>query len=127
MTLQEFIDRTKVNVSAEEYEANIEPMYMNGSYDKNQFCRVWKRLNPKRVALEANREQTRKENRRWFEKAMKSGYQYPEICFADVHIKIASRAWFDKDETRDELWRLSQQLEHHRERRVEGGIFAKCR
>ena len=67
MTIKEFLDRTKVNVTCEEYYNVIEPMYMAADVDKDEFCRLWVKMNHKRVAAaieaqkEAEKEQRLKE------------------------------------------------------------------
>lgn len=48
MLLSEFIDRTGVMPSAEEY-ARIEAEYYEFNGDKDAFCRAWKRANPAAV------------------------------------------------------------------------------
>lgn len=50
MLQSEFEERVGMKVSATEYEA-IEVVYMNAdeSIDKDEFCRVWKQLNKKRI------------------------------------------------------------------------------
>lgn len=60
MTKQEFTDRTLVDVSESEYEA-IETVYMNSDLEKNDFCRLWCKMNASRVkaAKEAIKEQKR--------------------------------------------------------------------
>lgn len=49
MTQQEFTQRTQVSVSSTEYTA-IEMVYMNSDLDKNEFCKLWVKMNYKRVA-----------------------------------------------------------------------------
>ena len=49
MTQQEFETRTKVNVTAAEFEM-INQFYMSCEADKDEFCRAWAKLNPQRVA-----------------------------------------------------------------------------
>lgn len=50
MLQHEFEERVGMKVSATEYDA-IEVVYMNAdeSIDKDEFCRVWKQLNKKRI------------------------------------------------------------------------------
>ena len=67
MTIQEFLNRAKVNVTCEEYYNVIEPMYMAADVDKDEFCRLWVKMNHKRVAAaikaqkEAEKEQRLKD------------------------------------------------------------------
>lgn len=48
MLYSEFVDRTGVRVSAEEYR-KIEDEYYEFPGDKDAFCRAWKRANPASV------------------------------------------------------------------------------
>lgn len=48
MTQKEFFDRVEVEVSAKEFEA-INEVYMNSDLDKDEFCRMWKKMNKTRV------------------------------------------------------------------------------
>ena len=48
MTHQEFFQRTGVEVSAIEYEA-IESVYNFSDLDKDEFCKIWKKMNRTRV------------------------------------------------------------------------------
>lgn len=48
MTQQEFTQRTQVEVTYKEYEA-IETVYMNCDLDKDEFCKMWCKMNQKRV------------------------------------------------------------------------------
>ena len=49
MTKQEFESRTHVEVTMKEY-AIINDMYMASDVDKDEFCRLWSKMNPVRVA-----------------------------------------------------------------------------
>ena len=48
MTKQEFTQRTKVEVSNNEFEM-INEFYMNCECDKDEFCKMWVKMNPSRV------------------------------------------------------------------------------
>ena len=48
MTKQEFTNRTKVEVSNNEFEM-INEFYMNCECDKDEFCKMWCKMNPNRV------------------------------------------------------------------------------
>lgn len=48
MNKQEFENRVLVNVSEVEYEA-IETVYMNSDLEKDEFCKLWCKMNHKRV------------------------------------------------------------------------------
>lgn len=49
MTQQEFTSRTGVEVTSFEFNS-INEVYMNSEVDKDEFCRLWKKMNPSRVA-----------------------------------------------------------------------------
>ena len=48
MTKQEFFKITKVEVSNDEFWA-INEVYNNSEVDKNEFCKLWCKMNPSRV------------------------------------------------------------------------------
>lgn len=48
MLQNEFQTRTKVNVSVEEFDA-INVVYMNSDLDKDEFCKMWCKMNASRV------------------------------------------------------------------------------
>lgn len=48
MLQNEFQTRTKVNVSAGEFDA-INVVYMNSDLDKDEFCKMWCKMNASRV------------------------------------------------------------------------------
>lgn len=48
MIQQEFEERVIVKVSAKEYEA-IETVYMQSDLDKDEFCKLWIKMNKSRV------------------------------------------------------------------------------
>lgn len=48
MTRNEFIQRTQVEVSEKEYAA-IEVVYMASDLDKDEFCKMWRKMNATRV------------------------------------------------------------------------------
>lgn len=48
MTQQEFESRVAMQVSAIEYQA-IEIVYMHADVDKDEFCRLWVKMNQNRV------------------------------------------------------------------------------
>lgn len=49
MTQQEFTQRTNIEVSYNEFEA-INEVYMNSEVDKDEFCKMWVKMNKTRVA-----------------------------------------------------------------------------
>ena len=48
MTKLEFINRTLVEVSEKEFDA-INEVYMNSELDKDEFCKMWMKMNKTRV------------------------------------------------------------------------------
>lgn len=48
MTIQEFYNRTGVEVSADEFW-NIHEVYVKSELDKDGFCKMWCRMNARRV------------------------------------------------------------------------------
>ena len=48
MTQQEFFERTGVKVSNDEFWA-INEMYNYSEVDKDEFCKLWRKMNPARV------------------------------------------------------------------------------
>ncbi len=48
MTQQEFTKRVGMSVDATEYAA-IETVYMNSDLDKDEFCKLWIKMNHRRV------------------------------------------------------------------------------
>lgn len=90
MTKQEFENRTNVQVSFEEY-GHIEFVYMASDLDKDEFCRMWCKMNKSRVnkAKEEAKEAKRIEslplvdyaieivNKMALDQSEKSGSRYP--------------------------------------------------
>lgn len=69
MTRNEFETRTGVQVTDTEFWS-INEVYNNSNVDKDEFCRLWKKMNPVRVAT-ANAAKTAEEKRmQEMEKAM---------------------------------------------------------
>ena len=63
MLQQEFHDRVKMSVSAEEFEA-IHAVYMYSYLDKDEFCKLWVKMNRTRVD-NAKKELKERQQRRW--------------------------------------------------------------
>lgn len=67
MLQKEFEDRTGVKVSLEEYSA-IETVYMASDLDKDEFCRMWCKMNTSRIKVakkaQAEKEAKARENTR---------------------------------------------------------------
>ncbi len=65
----EFKDRTGVDVSLEEYQA-IDKVYMESDLDKDEFCKMWCKMNISRIKASkktlAEKEAKAKENTRLF-------------------------------------------------------------
>ena len=60
MTQKEFQDRVKMQVSAQEYAA-IEVVYMNSNLEKDEFCKMWKKMNAKRISVYLKSEKEKQE------------------------------------------------------------------
>ena len=60
MIQKEFQDRVKMQVSAQEYAA-IEVVYMNSDLEKDEFCKMWKKMNAKRIAAYRKAEKEKQE------------------------------------------------------------------
>ena len=60
MTQKEFQDRVNMQVSAQEYAA-IEVVYMNSDLEKDEFCKMWKKMNAKRIAAYRKAEKEKQE------------------------------------------------------------------
>lgn len=58
MTYTEFVNRTKVDVKGYEFDA-IHTVYMASDLDKDEFCKMWCKMNASRV--ERAKEQAKKE------------------------------------------------------------------
>lgn len=56
----EFQNRVKMQVSAEEYAA-IEVVYMNSDLEKDEFCKMWAKMNAKRIAAYRKAEEEKRE------------------------------------------------------------------
>ena len=74
MTQQEFLNRTGVEVSNSEFWA-INEVYNNSDLDKDEFCKMWCKMNPSRVKdakvermMKARDESYRAALRKWFDK-----------------------------------------------------------
>lgn len=69
MLQKEFEDRTGVKVSIDEYSA-IEKVYMESDIDKDEFCKMWCKMNTSRIKAAkkalAEKEAKTKENARLF-------------------------------------------------------------
>lgn len=60
MTQKEFQDRVKMRVPAGEYTA-IEVVYMNCDLEKDEFCKMWAKMNAKRIAAYQKAEKEKQE------------------------------------------------------------------
>lgn len=76
MTKQEFTQRVGMQVSAEEYSA-IEQVYMASDVEKDEFCKLWVRMNAQRVKaakeLAKQQERERKQHEQLWQIVMKYG------------------------------------------------------
>lgn len=87
MTQQEFENRVNMQVSCEEYKS-IEQVYCNSDVDKDEFCRLWVKMNYKRV-FAAREEQKRIEGLQALnEKVWDIYYKYNQ---KDVYWKLTTQ------------------------------------
>lgn len=70
MTQQEFQERVKVTVCAEEYHA-IETVYMTSDLNKDDFCKMWVKMNKSRVERAIKEAKAEKESAALKERAHK--------------------------------------------------------
>lgn len=65
MTQREFETRVRIEVSSKEFDS-INEVYMNCDLDKDEFCKMWVKMNAKRVKriLEEQKERERLEAQR---------------------------------------------------------------
>lgn len=94
MTQQEFTERTMVEVSVEEYSA-IETVYMNSDLDKDEFCKMWRKMNKTRVEnakvermIKAKDEVNRDTLHKFYHKTS-SQDQWVAICYVRISVKEA--------------------------------------
>ncbi len=81
MTHNEFEIRTMVNVSSQEFSA-INEVYMNSDLDKDEFCKMWCKMNASRVkAAKVERILAEREraNRDFAWSLVNNGYTYDEM------------------------------------------------
>lgn len=90
MTQQEFFERTKVEVNNAEFET-INYFYLSVECDKDEFCKMWCKMNPERVKnakverMAKQREESYKDAlSRWFNK-----YRGTQFYFDNYHTNIA--------------------------------------
>ena len=80
MTQQEFETRTNVAVSSKEFDA-INEVYMNSDLDKDEFCKVWCKMNASRVLnakAEAIKKAREEANREFAWRLVNYGYTQKE-------------------------------------------------
>lgn len=90
MTKQEFTNRTKVEVSNNEFEM-INEFYMNCECDKDEFCKMWCKMNPNRVKeakvermLKAKDEAYRDALHKFFNKTNNQ-----DLCLSICYVKMS--------------------------------------
>ena len=90
MTQQEFFNRTGVEVSNDEFWA-INEMYNNCEVDKDEFCKLWCKMNPARVnnAKIERKWKEREESyknvlQKWYEKWNRNNQKFNEYYFTKM-------------------------------------------
>lgn len=106
MTQQEFQERVKMTVSAEEYDA-IETVYLMSDLNKDDFCKMWVQMNKSRVEREAKKAKAEKEIAALKERAHKIYRKLETFInkgsdnyFCDAHLFLGTR---DRKFLRDKL------------------------
>lgn len=96
MTQQEFFNRTGVEVSNDEFWA-INEVYNNSEVDKDEFCKLWCKMNPARVQNAKNerknqqREAANNETlRKWFDKYDHTKCFYDNYYTYVAYIKLST-------------------------------------
>lgn len=94
MTQQEFTQRVGMQVSADEYGA-IEQVYMASDVDKDEFCKLWVKMNTQRVkaakALAAQRERERKQREQLWNIVMTFGGMSYEVMQSQASEQLTKR------------------------------------
>ena len=97
MTQQEFQERVKMTISAEEFEA-VNHVYMLSDLDKDNFCKMWVQMNRSRVEqavkeAKANREAMANKDRayRIFEKLQSFINKKSDNYFCYAHLFLGAR------------------------------------
>ena len=90
MTQQEFTQRTKVEVSYNEFNA-IHEVYVNSDLDKDEFCKAWMKINAKRVAQAKAEAKAKAEEEAKFEMLWDIIMEYGSIatCSNEMHTELA--------------------------------------
>lgn len=90
MTQQEFTQRTKVEVSNVEFEM-IHEFYMSVECDKDEFCKMWVKMNPSRVKRAKVERMVQQKDaayknalRKWFDK-----WAGTQKFYDNYHVSIA--------------------------------------
>ena len=92
MTKQEFTNRTQVEVSNSEFEM-INEFYMNCECDKDEFCKMWCKMNPNRVKDAKVERRMRQRNeafrdalRKFYDKNNDSKHFWTSICYIKMSV-----------------------------------------
>ena len=95
MTQQEFFNRTGVEVSNNEFWA-INEVYNNSDLDKDEFCKMWCKMNQSRVkAAKVERMESKRKAAynealsKWFEKYRGTQYFYDNYHTNIAYIKLS--------------------------------------
>lgn len=110
MTQQEFTSRTLVEVSTEEFWA-INEVYNHCNLDKDEFCKLWRKMNASRVAeakaqAKAQAEQERTAGKLWriaeklVLKSRRKGQEWYMISRASDILNFAEKCFLDEQKIR---------------------------
>ena len=96
MTQQEFFNRTGVEVSNDEFWA-INEVYNNSEVDKDEFCKLWCKMNPARVQNAKNERKNQQREasnneilRKWFDKYNGTQYFYDNYHLNIIYTKLST-------------------------------------
>lgn len=91
MTYQEFTTRTNVEVSTKEFDA-INEVYMNSDVDKDEFCKMWCKMNAVRVERAiAEKKAAEKEEKLVWELAQIANREYTIDEYGEVAEEVLTK------------------------------------
>lgn len=127
MTQQEFFNRTNVKVSEDEFWA-INAMYNYCEVDKDEFCKMWCKMNPDRV--KGTKEQLKKEKedaanldilRKYWQKWNgKVEYYFEPVAYTNITVKeIQAMSYFgisfrNAEKVGDVLHEVAEIIKHNK-------------
>ena len=127
MTKQEFTERTKVEVNDNEFET-INEFYMYCECDKDEFCKMWCKMNPNRVKEEKKQLKKEKEDaanldilyKFWEKWNGNVAHYYDLIAYTKITTKeIEAMSYFgvrygSAETIGDVLYKVSEVIKHNK-------------